>query len=73
MGVQAHAGSQETVWQVLAYKHEVYMERGDQGKMMRKDSGKSEKQNALMVHNDFGFPEALGSLEFRYTLKYRMW
>lgn len=49
------------------------MERGDQGKMMRKDSGKSEKQNALMVHNDFGFPEALGSLEFRYTLKYRMW
>ena len=33
MGVQAFAGSEETVWTVLAHEHEVYLERDGDGKI----------------------------------------
>lgn len=35
MGVQAFAGSEETVWTVLAHEYEVYLECDGKGKMMK--------------------------------------
>lgn len=57
MGVQALAGSEETVWTVLAHEHKVYLECDSKGKItMVVDVDNTKKQNILIVHNYYQIP-----------------
>ena len=57
MGVQALAGSEETVLTVLAHEHKVYLECDSKGKItMVVDVDNTKKQNILIVHNYYQIP-----------------
>ena len=49
MGVQAFAGSEETVWTILAHEYEVYLECDGKGKIAVE---KKELQNEFVFENN---------------------